>query len=76
LEDKKDLTNTVLNIQPLTIKGKTATSVKKNLKALTKPLSDKVRPRIHSEIAWIVRQLIPRKAAGPDGIQNIILKYL
>jgi hypothetical protein len=28
------------------------------------------------EIAWIVRHLKPRKAAVPDGIQNIIHQHL
>jgi hypothetical protein len=31
-----------------------------------------VRATNLSEFAWIVRHLKPRKAAGPDGIQNII----
>jgi hypothetical protein len=35
-----------------------------------------VRATNFSEIAWIVRHLKPRKAAGPDGIQNIILQHL
>jgi hypothetical protein len=35
-----------------------------------------VRTTNHSEIAWIVRHFKPRKAAGPDGIQNIILQHL
>jgi hypothetical protein len=33
-------------------------------------------PTNHSEIAWIVRHLKPRKAAGPDDIQDIILQHL
>jgi hypothetical protein len=40
---------------------------------LKQPLTDRVRATNHSEIAWIVRHLKPRKEAGPDGIQNIIL---
>jgi hypothetical protein len=35
-----------------------------------------VRATNHSEIAWIVCHLKPCKAAGPDGIQNIILQHL
>jgi hypothetical protein len=31
-----------------------------------------MRATNRSEIAWIVRHLKPRKAAGPDRIQNII----
>jgi hypothetical protein len=40
------------------------------------PLTDRVRTTDHSEIAWIVGCLKPLKAAGPDGIQNIILQHL
>jgi hypothetical protein len=43
---------------------------------LKQPLTDRVRATNHSEIAWIVRHLKPRTAAGPDGIQNIILQHL
>ncbi|PNF17515.1 hypothetical protein B7P43_G13165, partial [Cryptotermes secundus] len=43
---------------------------------LTQPQIDRMRAPNHSEIAWIVRHLKPRKAAGPDGIQNIILQHL
>jgi hypothetical protein len=43
---------------------------------LQQPLTDRVRHTNHFEIAWIVRHLKPRKAAGPDGIQNIILQHL
>jgi hypothetical protein len=43
---------------------------------LKQPMRDRVRATNHSEIAWIVRHLKPRKAAGPDGIQNIILQHL
>jgi hypothetical protein len=35
-----------------------------------------MRPTNHSEIAWLIRHLKPRKATGPDGIQNIILQHL
>jgi hypothetical protein len=30
----------------------------------------------HQEIGWIIRHLKPRKAAGPDDIQNVVLKNL
>ena len=43
---------------------------------LAQPLTDRMRATNHSEIAWIVRHLKSRKAAGPDGIQNIILQHL
>jgi hypothetical protein len=43
---------------------------------LKQPLPDRVRATNHSEISWIVRHLKPRKAADPDGIQNIILQHL
>jgi hypothetical protein len=43
---------------------------------LKQPQADRVRATNLSEIAWIVRHLKPRKAAGPDGIQNIILQHL
>jgi hypothetical protein len=43
---------------------------------LKQPQTDRVRATNHSEIAWIVRHLKPRNAAGPDGIQNIILQHL
>jgi hypothetical protein len=33
-----------------------------------------VRKTNHQEIGWIIRHLKPRKAAGPDDIQNVILK--
>jgi hypothetical protein len=41
-----------------------------------RPMTDLVRPTNHSEIFWTVRHLKPRKASGPDGIQNIILQHL
>jgi hypothetical protein len=37
---------------------------------LTQPLTERLRPTNHSEIAWLTRHLKPRKAPGPDGIQN------
>jgi hypothetical protein len=40
------------------------------------PPQTSVRPTNHSEIEWIIRHLKPRKASGPDGIQNIVLKHL
>jgi hypothetical protein len=40
------------------------------------PPQASVRPTNHSEIEWIIRRLKPRKASGPDGIQNIVLKHL
>ncbi|PNF22150.1 hypothetical protein B7P43_G05754 [Cryptotermes secundus] len=43
---------------------------------LTQPLTDRMRVPNHSEIAWIVRHLKPRKAAGPVGIQNLVLQHL
>jgi hypothetical protein len=43
---------------------------------LKQPLTDRMRATNHSEIAWIVHYLKPRKAAGSDGIQNIILQHL
>jgi hypothetical protein len=43
---------------------------------LKQPLQVSIRPTNHSEIEWIIRHLKSRKAAGPDGIQNIILKHL
>jgi hypothetical protein len=36
--------------------------------------SPSVRKTNHHEIGWIIRHLKFRKAAGPDGIQNIVLK--
>jgi hypothetical protein len=33
-----------------------------------------VRKTNHHEIGWLIRHLKSRKAAGPDGIQNIVLK--
>jgi hypothetical protein len=35
-----------------------------------------MRATNNSEIAWIVRHLKTRKAAGPDGVQSIILQHL
>jgi hypothetical protein len=102
----KSLTNTSLNIPPLTVNGKTATTIQEKLNAfadtleqifttnsdvdrsftitseqevndfLKQPLTDRVRTTNDSEIAWIVRHLKSRKAAGPDGIQNIIFQHL
>jgi hypothetical protein len=43
---------------------------------LEQPLTDRMRTTNHSEIAWIVRQLKPRKTTGPDGIENVILLHL
>jgi hypothetical protein len=43
---------------------------------LKQPVTDRVRDTNHSEISWLVRHLKPRKAAGPDEIQNIILQHL
>jgi hypothetical protein len=43
---------------------------------VTQPLTDRMRATNHSEIAWIVRHLKPRKAAGPDGIQDTIFQHL
>jgi hypothetical protein len=43
---------------------------------LKQPLTDGVRATNHSEIAWIVRNLKPRKAAGSDGVKNMILQHL
>jgi hypothetical protein len=43
---------------------------------LKQPMKDRVKPTNHSEISWIFRHLKPRKASGPDGIQNIILQHL
>jgi hypothetical protein len=37
---------------------------------LKQPLTDQMRATNHSEIVWIVRHPKPRKAAGPEGIQN------
>jgi hypothetical protein len=42
---------------------------------LIQPLADRARATNHSEIAWIVRHLKARNAAGPDGIQNIIFQH-
>jgi hypothetical protein len=35
-----------------------------------------VRKTISHEIGWLIRHLKSRKAAGPDGIKNIVLKNL
>jgi hypothetical protein len=43
---------------------------------LTQPLIEKVRSANYSEIAGMVSHRNPRKAAGPDGIKNIILQHL
>jgi hypothetical protein len=39
------------------------------------PLSS-VRKTNNQEIGWIIRHLKARKAAGPNDIQNVVLKYL
>jgi hypothetical protein len=44
--------------------------------SLKQPLADRVKATNLSEITCIVRHLKPRKAAGPDGIQKIILQHL
>jgi hypothetical protein len=43
---------------------------------LKQPLEDRVWTTNLSEIAWIVRHLKSCKAAGPDGIQNMIIQHL
>jgi hypothetical protein len=43
---------------------------------LKQPLTDRPRATNHCEIAWIVRHLKPRRAAGSDGIQDTILQHL
>jgi hypothetical protein len=35
-----------------------------------------MRAITHSEIDWIIRHLKPRKAAGRDGMENIVLQYM
>jgi hypothetical protein len=99
--ETKSLTGT-----PLTINGKTATTIQEKLNAfadaleetftacsdidhaftvsseqiandfLKQPLANRVRATNHSEIAWIIRNLKPRKTSGSDGVQNIILQHL
>jgi hypothetical protein len=43
---------------------------------LKQPLTDRIRATNYSEVSWFVRHLKPRKAADPDGIQNIILQHV
>jgi hypothetical protein len=42
---------------------------------LEQPLTDRMRATNHSEVAWLVRHLKPRKAAGPGGIQSIMFQH-
>jgi hypothetical protein len=98
----RNLTNTNSNIPPLTVNGKTATTIQEKRNAfadileqifttnsdvdrtfivsmegfLETPLTELGRTRNYSEIASVARHLKPRRAIGPDGIQNIILQHL
>jgi hypothetical protein len=43
---------------------------------LNQPFTTSVRKTNPHEICWLIRHLKPPKAAGPDGIQNIVIQHL